>query len=103
MQPRGEDGDGRAPGEWAICAGRRRDGTACAAVSRPGKVYCFGHDPELAEKRAAGRAAGGRGRSTVERAAERHGGDGGPFDGRVRRHGCHYMRPLTRRGVGGVS
>ena len=70
MQPGGEDGDGRAPGEWTICADRRRDGKACRAA-RPGSVYCFGHDPELAERRAAGRAAGGRGRSTVERARKR--------------------------------
>jgi len=71
MQPRGEDGNGRALGEQTRCAGRRRDGRACGALARPGRLYCFGHDPELAEKRAAGRAAGGRGRSTVERARKR--------------------------------
>ncbi len=35
-----------------------------------GKVYCWAHDPELAEQRAEGARRGGEQRSTVRRAAK---------------------------------
>ena len=48
------------PAERPKCNQLKRDGTPCRASARPGSTCCFFHDPAAAEKRAAGRRAGGR-------------------------------------------
>lgn len=40
------------------CQAKRADGTPCRADAHPGKRFCCFHRPELARKRAAGRAKG---------------------------------------------
>lgn len=50
------------------CRATRQDGQPCTAPRRPGSLYCIGHDPELAERRAAGRRQGGHNRSALARA-----------------------------------
>jgi len=44
------------------CRATRADGAACSGTARA-DGYCFAHSPELAERRAAGRRAGGKERS----------------------------------------
>lgn len=50
------------------CVATNKDGTPCSATPRPGRDWCRWHDPDLAEKRQAERAAGGEARSNKRRA-----------------------------------
>ena len=52
------------------CSAVRRDGAPCTAPVLAGG-YCFAHDPSLAEKRAAARLAGGKGKASTTRAHKR--------------------------------
>ena len=52
------------------CSAVRRDGAPCTAPALAGG-YCFAHDPALAEKRAAARLAGGKGKASAARAHKR--------------------------------
>src|SRR5437588_540166 len=52
------------------CSAVRRDGAPCTAPVLAGG-YCFAHDPALAEKRAAARLAGGKGKANTARAHKR--------------------------------
>ncbi len=52
-----------------ICAATCRDGTPCHGRARPGDDMCFVHSETTRERRAAGQAAGGRGRSMIARTA----------------------------------
>ncbi len=49
------------------CEASRRDGSPCAALARPGKAFCFAHDPDAAATRQAAREKGGRNSATVVR------------------------------------
>lgn len=55
----------------STCAATTQAGQPCRARPVTGSDLCFAHDPDLAERRAAARAAGGRHRATVERARRR--------------------------------
>jgi hypothetical protein len=48
------------------CSTRRKDGSPCTGRARP-SGYCFAHDPELQERRAAGKRTGGAHKRTVHR------------------------------------
>jgi hypothetical protein len=50
------------------CRGTRTDGTPCRARALPGKAWCWGHDPELADKRQEAYVAGGHSKSHAARA-----------------------------------
>jgi hypothetical protein len=52
------------------CSTVRRDGAPCTAPALA-SGYCFAHDPALAEKRAAARMAGGKGKACTARAHKR--------------------------------
>jgi hypothetical protein len=54
----------------ATCSAARHDGTPCR-VPALASGYCFAHDPALAEKRAAARVAGGKGKARAARAQKR--------------------------------
>jgi hypothetical protein len=49
------------------CESTRQDGGRCPAPALPERPYCFAHDPELAERREAGRRRGGRNRAKIVR------------------------------------
>jgi hypothetical protein len=51
------------------CSELKTDGTPCNGNALAGKAYCWSHDPELAEQRAAGARRGGEARSNARRAA----------------------------------
>lgn len=50
------------------CQATKRDGSPCTQDAQPGKAHCWGHDPDLAQARKQGNAAGGRHRSNAARA-----------------------------------
>jgi hypothetical protein len=50
------------------CIATRKNGEPCKGTPLAGRPYCFSHDPDLAERRAEGRAQGGYGKSTSARA-----------------------------------
>jgi hypothetical protein len=54
-----------------ICTAKKTNGEPCQAVCQPDRPFCFSHDPELADRRQAGREAGGRERSNARRAFRR--------------------------------
>src|SRR5919202_2984627 len=54
----------------ATCRATRRDGQPCT-VKALDDGYCFAHSPQLAEKRKAAHAAGGRNSATKERMARK--------------------------------
>ena len=54
-----------------ICTATCTSGRSCTARARPNRQYCFAHDPDLQSRRAAGRQAGGYGKSTARRLARR--------------------------------
>ena len=41
------------------CLATTKTGAPCRAIPRPGRPYCFGHDPELDERRREARRRGG--------------------------------------------
>jgi len=49
----------------STCRHVKEDGMPCRAKTRPGVDYCFFHDPDRAEERAAAREAGGRARKAA--------------------------------------
>jgi hypothetical protein len=49
------------------CGASRRDGSPCTARALPGRSRCFAHDPDLAGKRRAANAEGGRNKATARR------------------------------------
>jgi hypothetical protein len=53
----------------AVCSATRRDGKPCTAPSLPQSTFCFAHSPELAERRKAASATGGRNKATSVRVA----------------------------------
>ena len=56
-----------------VCQARNRRGEPCGAYAVEGYRFCFGHCPELAEQRKAGRVSGGlarQGRSGVLRGGQ---------------------------------
>lgn len=55
-------------GNQPKCSANRKDGTPCQAAARPGKRFCWAHDPSLNEQRDQARRTGGANRSTVARA-----------------------------------
>jgi hypothetical protein len=55
----------------ALCSATRRDGQRCTAQALPGGQHCFAHSPELAERRKAASASGGRNKATSVRVARR--------------------------------
>jgi hypothetical protein len=46
-------------GRPGVCQSKNRDGSPCRAKARPGRPWCFTHDPELARTRADARARAG--------------------------------------------
>ncbi len=57
------------------CRATRRDGEPCRAKAGPAG-YCFGHDPDLAQRHEEGRSVGGRNRATAARVGKLLQGDG---------------------------
>jgi hypothetical protein len=57
----------RKQGDAARCNAIRRDGRRCTSPVVLGNGFCFAHDPAREEDAAAGRRAGGRGRSKTVR------------------------------------
>ena len=53
------------------CTAQRRDGSPCTARALPNRPTCFAHDPELAERRRAANAEGGRNKSATHRLGKR--------------------------------
>ena len=51
-------------GMMHTCTARRANGQPCSAKARPGRPFCFAHDPELQATRQAARLAGGRNKRT---------------------------------------
>ena len=54
----------------ADCSATTRAGKKCRARARPGRPYCFAHDPQLRSKLDKGRRAGGRQRASQQASAE---------------------------------
>jgi hypothetical protein len=59
------------------CKASKADGSPCRGSARPGSDFCTFHDPALAERRRAGRKAGGEARR-ARKPAVAPGGDAGP-------------------------
>lgn len=57
------------------CRATRRDGEPCRAKAGA-SGYCFGHDPDLAQRHEEGRSVGGRNRATAARVGKLLQGDG---------------------------
>ena len=53
------------------CTATNKNGTPCRARPRPNRSYCWAHDDELTERRAARNRAGGKAKSHTARAAKR--------------------------------
>ncbi len=49
--------------ENRLCTAIKANGQGCRARARPGREWCFNHDPRTAEERKANAAAGGKSRS----------------------------------------
>lgn len=47
------------PGRAGACRAKTKDGKPCRAAARPGRPWCFTHDPDLAAVRAASRKRAG--------------------------------------------
>jgi len=52
------------------CTATTKTGAACRAQARPGRRFCFAHDPKLAERRKDGRSRGGLTRTAALREAD---------------------------------
>lgn len=53
------------------CDAIKTSGEQCNGRARPGRAWCFSHDPELQGRAEEARKAGGHNSSNVERAAKR--------------------------------
>jgi hypothetical protein len=49
-----------------FCRGKKKNGDPCPNAARPGRDYCFSHDPALSRRRAEGQRRGGVSRSKRE-------------------------------------
>jgi hypothetical protein len=53
------------------CSAIRRDGRPCQADARPGRAWCWAHDPDLDGRRAEARRRGGHHKATTVRLSAR--------------------------------
>ncbi len=54
----------------AKCIAQRTDGQPCSQKARPGRPYCWAHDPELQAARLEGARKGGKNKATAVRLAK---------------------------------
>ncbi len=50
------------------CSATNKDGSPCSGPALPGRAFCWSHDPQLEERRRAGRVRGGTNRANAARA-----------------------------------